>query len=204
MKIICIGRNYSDHARELENQVPSEPIIFLKPETALLDDDRPFRIPEWSDDIHHEIELVVRIHREGKNIPPHEAQRYYDDVTVGIDFTARDVQSKLKSKGHPWERAKAFDDSAVVGRFVKLEELEKAIGDLHFQLIKNGESVQDGDTSAMIFPVNELIAEASTFMTLKAGDLIFTGTPAGVGAVRSGDILEGRLEDRLLFRAAIQ
>ncbi len=204
MKIICIGRNYADHALELNNPAPSQPVIFLKPETALLEDDRPFPIPEWSDEIHYEIELVVRIHREGKDIPSHEAHLYYDEVSVGIDFTARDVQSKLKAQNHPWERAKAFDCSAAVGRFLKLEELDRPIGDLHFQLVKNGGIAQDGHTENMLFPVADIIAEISTFMTLKPGDLIFTGTPAGVGPVSSGDLLEGRLEDQLLFRVAIQ
>jgi len=204
MKIICIGRNYANHAKELENSIPSEPVIFLKPQTALLENDRPFHIPPWSSDLHHEIELVLRIHREAKNIASCDSQFYFDEVTVGIDFTARDVQSRLKAKGHPWERAKAFDDSAVVGRFVKLEELEKPIGDLRFQLTKNGEILQDGHSANMLFPVSDLIAEISTFMTLKPGDLVFTGTPAGVGPIKSGDRLEGRLEDRVLFRVAVQ
>lgn len=204
MKIICIGRNYADHARELDNPVPSQPVIFLKPETALLDADEPFQLPEWSHDIHHEIELVLRIDREGKNIAPDDAHLFFTEVTVGIDFTARDIQSRLKAKSHPWERAKAFDGSAVVGRFVKLDELAKQVSDLRFQLTKCGAVVQSGHTADMLFAVEKIITEVSTFMTLKAGDLIFTGTPAGVAAVKSGDELEGRLEDRLLFSVAVQ
>lgn len=176
----------------------------MKPETALLEGDEPFQLPEWSDDIHHEIELVLRINREGKNIAPDDARLFFNEVTVGIDFTARDVQSGLKAKSHPWERAKAFDGSAVVGQFVQREKLAKPISDLHFQLSKNGKVAQDGHTADMIFPVEEIIAEVSTFMTLKVGDLIFTGTPAGVAAVKAGDELEGRLEDRLLFSVAVQ
>jgi 2-keto-4-pentenoate hydratase/2-oxohepta-3-ene-1,7-dioic acid hydratase in catechol pathway len=204
MKIICIGRNYADHARELDNPIPGQPVVFLKPETALLDGDKPFKLPEWSDDIHHEIELVLRIDREGKNIAPDHARLFFTEVTVGIDFTARDVQSRLKAKSHPWERAKAFDGSAVVGRFVQLEELRKPMSDLRFQLTKNGQVAQYGHTADMLFPVKKIIAEVSTFMTLTAGDLIFTGTPAGVAAVKFGDELEGRLEDRLLFSVAVQ
>lgn len=204
MKIICIGRNYAEHARELDNPVPSRPVVFLKPETALLDGDQPFHLPEWSNDIHHEIELVLRICREGKDITPDEAHLYFEEVTVGIDFTARDVQMDLKAKSHPWERAKAFDGSAVVGRFVKLEELKKPISDLRFQLTKNGQVAQDGRTADMLFSAETIIIEVSSFMTLKAGDLIFTGTPAGVAAVEFSDKLEGRLEDQLLFSVVVQ
>jgi acylpyruvate hydrolase len=204
MKIICIGRNYADHARELNNPVPSRPVVFLKPETAILAGDRPFSIPPWTDDVHYEIELVVRICKQGKNLSVDDARQHYDEIGLGIDFTARDLQAELKAKGHPWERAKAFDDSAVVGRFVKLEALEKPVDDLHFQLLNHDDVVQDGHSADMLFPVGEMLAEISTFMTLCEGDLVFTGTPAGVAAVKPGDKLEGRLEGRTLFRVAIE
>lgn len=204
MKIICIGRNYVDHAREPGNPVPAPPVIFLKPETALLGGGKQFCTPKWSNDVHHEIELVLRINREGKDIAVDDAHLHFDEVSVGIDFTARDVQSELKAKGHPWERAKAFDGSAVVGRFVKLAELNTPIDDLRFQLSKNEEIVQHGHTADMIFPVGALISEISSVMTLKSGDLVFTGTPAGVSAVNSSDMLEGSLEDRLLFSVTVQ
>jgi 2-keto-4-pentenoate hydratase/2-oxohepta-3-ene-1,7-dioic acid hydratase in catechol pathway len=204
MKIICIGRNYREHAEELNNPIPSQPVIFLKPETAILERDRPFQIPNWTEEVHYEIELVVRIQRSGKEITPDDAVHYYQEVSLGIDFTARDLQSKLKAKGHPWERAKAFDDSAVVGEFVKIEQLKMPVDDLRFQLTNHGAVVQDGHTADMIFPIDELIAEVSAFMTIAAGDLIFTGTPAGVAPVKPGDRLEGRLEGRTLFRVEVE
>ena len=204
MKIICIGRNYADHARELGNQVPTEPVVFLKPQSAILSHKHPFYIPEWTKEVHHEIELVVKIDRLGKTISEAHASRYYSEVGLGIDFTARDVQSRLKERGHPWERAKAFDGSAVVGGFVSLEQLGKDIQSLQFSLTNHDEVVQEGNTSDMLFSVNRLISEVSKFMTLKVGDLLFTGTPSGVAAVKSGDRLVGQLEGHDLFAVNIK
>ena len=204
MKIICIGRNYADHARELGNQVPTEPVVFLKPQSAILSHKHPFYIPEWTEEVHHEIELVVKIDRLGKTISEAHASRYYSEVGLGIDFTARDVQSRLKERGHPWERAKAFDGSAVVGGFVSLEQLGKDIQSLQFSLTNHDEVVQEGNTSDMLCSVNRLISEVSKFMTLKVGDLLFTGTPSGVAAVKSGDRLVGQLEGHDLFAVNIK
>lgn len=204
MKIICIGRNYADHAKELGNRVPSEPVVFMKPQSAILSHKHPFYIPEWTQDVHHEVELVVKIDRLGKSISEAHAPRYYSEVSLGLDFTARDIQAKLKSKGHPWERAKAFDGSAVIGRFMSLEELGHSVQELEFTLTNHETVVQKGHTSDMLFSVNRLIAEVSQFMTLKVGDLIFTGTPAGVAAVKSGDRLVGNLEGHDLFAVNIK
>lgn len=200
MKIVCIGRNYADHATELGNAVPSEPLFFFKPESAILHKDHPFAIPEWTGDCHFEVEVVVRMDRAAKWISADHAARCYTTVGLGIDFTARDVQSTLKAAGKPWEKAKAFDGSAVVSReFVPLDDLGGNIQDVHFSLLRNGEEVQVGHTADMLFPVDELIAHVSKFSTFKTGDLLFTGTPAGVGPVQSGDHLEGRLGGRTLF-----
>ena len=204
MKIICIGRNYADHARELGNQVPAEPVVFLKPQSAILSHKHPFYIPDWTQDVHHEIELVVKINRLGKTISESHASRYYDEVGLGIDFTARDIQTQLKAKGHPWERAKAFDGSAVVGQFMKLTDLGKEVQDLQFQLTNRGQVVQEGHTKDMLFSVDRLISEVSKFMTLKVGDLLFTGTPAGVAAVRPQDRLVGTLERNDLLAVNIR
>jgi 2-keto-4-pentenoate hydratase/2-oxohepta-3-ene-1,7-dioic acid hydratase in catechol pathway len=204
MKIICIGRNYADHARELGNQVPAEPVVFLKPQSAILSHKHPFYIPEWTQDVHHEIELVVKINRLGKTISESHASRYYDEVGLGIDFTARDIQTQLKAKGHPWERAKAFDGSAVVGQFMKLTDLGKEVQDLQFQLTNRDQVVQEGQTKDMLFSVDRLISEVSKFMTLKVGDLLFTGTPAGVAAVRPQDRLVGTLEGNDLLAVNIR
>lgn len=204
MKIICIGRNYADHARELGNQVPAEPVVFLKPQSAILSHKHPFYIPEWTQDVHHELELVVKINRLGKTISESHASRYYDEVGLGIDFTARDIQTQLKAKGHPWERAKAFDGSAVVGQFMKLTDLGKEVQDLQFQLTNRGQVVQEGHTKDMLFSVDRLISEVSKFMTLKVGDLLFTGTPAGVAAVRPQDRLVGTLEGNDLLAVNIR
>ena len=204
MKIICIGRNYADHARELGNQVPAEPVVFLKPQSAILSHKHPFYIPEWTQDVQHEIELVVKINRLGKTISESHASRYYDEVGLGIDFTARDIQTQLKAKGHPWERAKAFDGSAVVGQFMKLTDLGKEVQDLQFQLTNRGQVVQEGHTKDMLFSVDRLISEVSKFMTLKVGDLLFTGTPAGVAAVRPQDRLVGTLEGNDLLAVNIR
>ncbi len=203
MKIICIGRNYVDHAKELKNEVPTEPVIFLKPETAVILKRHPFFIPEFSNDVHHELEVVVRINKLGKHIEERFAHKYYDELTVGIDFTARDLQSKLKAKGLPWERAKAFDGSAMVGRFVQKTEWPD-VNKLNFSLKKNGETIQSGNTADMLFSIDKLIAFASQYFTLKIGDLLFTGTPAGVGPVAENDYLEGFIEDQRLFNLNVK
>ena len=204
MKIICIGRNYANHAAELGNQVPERPVVFLKPQSAILSLKHPFYIPSWTQDVHHEVELVVKINRLGKTISEAHAPRYYSEVGLGLDFTARDIQSELKAQGHPWERAKAFDGSAVVGDFVSLEALGKPIEDLQFSLHNHEQEVQQGHSGDMLFSVNRLIAEVSQFMTLKMGDLLFTGTPAGVGSVHAGDRLSGTLEGREMFAVNIR
>lgn len=204
MKIACIGRNYADHATELGNAVPTEPLFFFKPESAILHKDHPFAIPEWTEDCHFEVELVVRMDRAAKWISADHAGRCYTTVGLGIDFTARDVQSMLKAAGKPWEKAKAFDGSAVVSReFVPLDDLGGNIQDLRFSLLRNGEEVQSGHTAYMLFPVDALIAHVSRYSTWKTGDLLFTGTPAGVGPAQSGDRLEGRLEGRSMFEVEV-
>lgn len=199
MKIICIGRNYVAHAKELNNEVPDEPVFFMKPDSALLRNNDPFYLPGWTNDVHHEIELVVKINRLGKNIEKRFAHRYYDEIGLGIDFTARDIQQKLKEKGLPWEKAKAFDQSAVLGStFIDKKEFPD-LKNISFRLLKNGNIVQEGNSSLMIFDFDEIISQISRYITLKIGDLIYTGTPAGVGAVGIGDRLEGFLEERKLF-----
>lgn len=204
MKIICVGRNYAAHARELNNAVESDPVIFLKPETALLSGRQPFFLPDFSHEIHYETELVVRICRVGKNIEERFAHRYYEEVTLGIDFTARDVQQRLKEKGLPWELAKGFDGSAPVGTFIKLSELGKNVQDISFTMELNGRLCQKGQTADMIFPVNRIIAFVSSYFTLKIGDLIFTGTPEGVGTVKQGDEITAALEGRKLLTVKVR
>lgn len=205
MKIICIGRNYADHASELGNNIPEKPLFFLKPDSAILTKKHAFYIPDWSDNVQYEIELIVKIKRLGKAIDKKFAPRYYAKVGVGIDFTARDVQSELKEKGHPWEMAKAFDGSAVVCEpFVLLDDLGGDVQNLNFELRKNGEVVQSGNSGDMIFSVDDIITYVSKYMTLKMGDLIFTGTPAGVGKVEAGDLLEGFLEGKQMFSVRIR
>ena len=199
MKIICIGRNYVAHARELNNEVPAEPVFFMKPDSSLLRNNDPFYIPEWTNEVHHEIELVIRINRLGKNIQEQFAHRYYDEIGLGIDFTARDVQDELKKKGLPWEKAKAFDNAAVIGsKFIKLTNLPD-LNTIRFNLMINGNSVQSGNSNLMIFNFNQIISHISKYVTLKIGDLIYTGTPAGVGPVKIGDHLEGFLEQEKLL-----
>ena len=188
MKILCIGRNYADHIAELNNERPAEPVIFLKPDTAILKDNEPFYHPDFSNDIHYEVEIVLKINKVGKNIDAKFAHKYYDEIGIGIDFTARDLQSKLKEKGLPWEKAKAFNGSAPISGFVKKENLGD-LKNLKFSLKINGESRQMGDTAMMLWNFDEIIAEMSRYFTLKTGDLIFTGTPAGVGKVNIGDKL---------------
>jgi 2-keto-4-pentenoate hydratase/2-oxohepta-3-ene-1,7-dioic acid hydratase in catechol pathway len=199
MKIICIGRNYSDHVRELNNEIPDEPVIFMKPDSALLRNNDPFYIPDFSQNVHYECELIVRISRLGKNIEPRFANRYYDEIGLGVDFTARDLQNKLRDKGLPWEKAKGFDRSAVISsRFVKKGKLPD-FDSIKFELKKNGEMVQQGNSAYMLFPIDEIISQVSKYFTLKIGDLIYTGTPAGVGPVAIGDRLEGFLEGEKMF-----
>jgi len=203
MKIICIGRNYVNHIEELQNERPTEPVIFMKPDTAMLQKQFPFVIPEFTNDVHHEIELVVKINKVGKYISTKYASRYYDEITVGLDFTARDVQDALKSKGLPWEKAKGFDGSAVLGELVSKADYEGQDA-INFELTNNGNVVQSGSTKQMLWQIDELIAEVSKYFTLKTGDLIYTGTPAGVAKVNPGDVLEGFLEGKKLFKVQIK
>lgn len=202
MKIICIGRNYLDHAKELNNPVPKEPLIFMKPSTALLIKNRPLYYPTFTNDLHYEVELIVKISKNGRNVSKEFAHKYYDEIGLGIDFTARDIQSKCKEKGHPWEKAKAFDHSALISEFIPLGD--KKIQDIHFHLNKNGNIVQTGYTGDMIFKVDELIANISKYFKLQFGDLIFTGTPAGVGPVKIRDKLEGFLQNESMFSCEIK
>ncbi len=198
MKIICIGRNYTDHAKEMNSPVPENPVFFLKPDTTLLRNNQPFFYPDFSKEIHYELELVLKICRLGRNIQKKFAHRYYKEIGLGVDFTARDLQRNCKEKGLPWEIAKAFDGSAPISKFIKKEELGD-INNLDFHLENNGDTVQKGNSSQMIFDYDELICYVSQFITLKIGDLIFTGTPAGVGSVAIGDRLKGYLGDELLL-----
>lgn len=203
MKIICIGRNYVDHAKELGNKVPEEPMFFLKPDSAVLPARNPFYVPEWTNDVHYEVELIIKISRLGKYIQKKHAHTYFEKVGLGIDFTARDVQKALKDKGHPWEKAKGFDGSAVVSRkFVSKDELD--LENLNFSLEKNGEEVQKGSPNQMMFGFDDIISHLSQFMTLKIGDLIFTGTPAGVGPVKDGDQLVGYLNGQRMLKVDIK
>jgi 2-keto-4-pentenoate hydratase/2-oxohepta-3-ene-1,7-dioic acid hydratase in catechol pathway len=203
MKIICIGRNYVKHIEELQNERPQEPVVFMKPDSAVLLKQHPFVIPAFSDDIHHEVELLVKIAKVGKYIEPKFAHQYYDEIGLGIDFTARDMQQQLKDKGLPWEKAKAFDGSAVIGEF-RSKKLFSSLENINFELKKNGETVQKGNSSLMLWPIDELIAHVSQFFTLKIGDIIFTGTPEGVAKVSPNDVLEGFLEDQKVFRINIK
>lgn len=195
MKILCIGRNYAEHIAELNNERPSEPVVFMKPDTALLRENEAFYHPDFSNDIHHEVEIVLKINKMGKNIEAKFAHKYYEEIGIGIDFTARDVQSKLKEKGLPWEKAKAFNDSAPISGFVSKSEFAD-LKNLNFHLDINGETRQKGNTSMMLWDFNEIIAEISKYFTLKTGDLIFTGTPAGVGKVNIGDKLTAFIEGK--------
>lgn len=198
MKIICIGRNYVEHIQELMNEKPEEPVIFLKPDSSLLRKNRPFFIPSFSNDLHHEVELVLKIDRLGKNISKKFASRYYNSVGLGIDFTARDLQTKLKAKGLPWEKAKAFDSSAVISDlFIPLSELDPVNIDFHLNI--NESTRQKGNSNQMLFAFDELIEHVSKYFTLKTGDLIYTGTPAGVSAVQINDRLEGYIGDQKMF-----
>jgi 2-keto-4-pentenoate hydratase/2-oxohepta-3-ene-1,7-dioic acid hydratase in catechol pathway len=203
MKLICIGRNYTAHIEELENERPKDPVIFMKPDSAILPKEQDFYIPEFTQSLHYEVEVLVKIHKVGKHIAPAFAHKYYDEISLGIDFTARDVQDELKKKGLPWEKAKAFDGSAVIGKWVSKSNYG-SIDHLTFSLQKNQEVVQQASTGLMLWKVDEIIAYVSSFFTLKKGDIIFTGTPAGVGTVASGDYLEGFIECEPFFDIKIK
>jgi len=203
MKIICIGRNYAKHIEELANEKPENPVVFLKPDSAILAKNQPFFIPPFSNEIHYEVEILVKINKVGKYIDEKFAHKYYDEIGLGIDFTARDVQDKCKEKGLPWEKAKAFDGSAVIGEFLPKESLGD-LDNLAFTLHKNEQLVQDGNTNAMLWKIDELIAYVSQFFTLKKGDVIFTGTPAGVGKVVENVILEGYVDHREMFSIKVK
>ncbi|WP_109096975.1 fumarylacetoacetate hydrolase family protein [Aquimarina sp. AU58] len=203
MKLICIGRNYTDHIEELENERPEDPVVFIKPDTSILLKKQPFFIPDFSDDIHHEVEVLIKINKVGKYIDKKFAHKYYNEVSLGIDFTARDLQAKLKAKGLPWEKAKAFDGAAVIGKWVSKEEYED-IDAIDFRLEKNGETAQQGNTRLMLWKINELIEYVSKYFTLKIGDIIFTGTPAGVGVVKPNDILTGYINNQQFFSIKVK
>lgn len=202
MKIICIGRNFTDHIEELDNQKPKNPVIFMKPDTSLIQKNQPFFTPAFSDDIHHEIELVIKINRIGKYIDQKFAHKYYEDITVGLDFTARDLQNDLKVKGLPWEKSKSFDGSALTGKWLNKNDFN--LNNLNFHLNINNTLIQQGNTSLMLWKIDEIISYVSQFFTLKIGDLIFTGTPAGVSRVNKEDILEGFVEEIKCFQIKIK
>ena len=203
MKIICIGRNYVKHIEELQNERPDEPVVFMKPDSAVVLKQHPFVIPEFSNDIHHEVEILVKINKVGKYIETKFAHNYYQEIGLGIDFTARDLQSKLKEKGLPWEKSKAFDGSAVIGDFLP-KKVFSSLESINFELVNNGKIVQKGNTSHMLWKIDELIAHVSQYFTLKIGDIIFTGTPEGVAAVKPNDVLEGYIENKLLFKIQVK
>jgi 2-keto-4-pentenoate hydratase/2-oxohepta-3-ene-1,7-dioic acid hydratase in catechol pathway len=202
MKIICIARNYADHAKELNNEIPKKPVFFMKPDSAILLKNRDFYLPEFSKDVHYETEIILKISKPGKYIQPEFAHKYYEEISLGIDFTARDLQSELKANGHPWELAKAFDGSAVIGEFHPKSEFD--LNEIKFELIKNGEKVQMGNSQDMIHPFDQIIAEVSKYFTLKTGDILMTGTPAGVGRVQENDELTGIIEGRKVFEIKVK
>ncbi len=203
MKIICIGRNYSDHIEELKNEVPDEPVIFMKPKSALLQVHTPFYYPEFTNELHYEVELVLRVCKNGKYIQERHAANYYNGITVGLDFTARDIQDICKEKGLPWEKAKAFDNSAAVGKFLDVTPALKK-NNINFKLLKNNEAVQQGNSGKMLFSFDSIISHISNYFSLNIGDLIFTGTPAGVGECVVGDELEAFLEDQSLLKVDVK
>ena len=203
MKLICIGRNYTEHIKELENEKPSNPVVFLKPDTAILLKKQPFFIPDFSEDVHHEVEVLVKINRVGKHIDKKFAHKYYKEIGLGIDFTARDLQANLKAKRLPWEKAKAFDGAAVIGNWLPIAEI-KNVDNINFSLQKNDVVVQQGNTSHMLWKINELIEYVSKYFTLKIGDIIFTGTPAGVGKVIANDKLKGFIENKEMFSITVK
>ncbi len=203
MKIFCVGRNYSEHAKELGNSIPDEPVIFMKPKNALLQSHTPFYYPEFCNELHYEVELVLRICKNGKYVSEKQASKYYNGLSVGIDFTARDIQTELKAKGLPWEKAKAWDNSAVVG--IWKEITPKLLGNpIHFSLLKNGEIVQTGISTDMIFQFDEIVSHISNYFSLNIGDLIYTGTPSGVGECVVGDVLTGFLENEKIFEVEVK
>jgi len=197
MKIVCVGRNYADHITELGNERPTEPVIFMKPDTAIIKNNEPFYHPHFSNDIHHEVEILVKIKKEAKSVAKEFAHNYYDEIGLGIDFTARDIQTKVKEKGLPWERAKAFNGSAPISEFISKKDFD--LNNLNFSLQRNGQPVQEGNTNLMLWKIDELIANISSFILLKTGDIIFTGTPKGVGPIAIGDSLTGFIENRKMF-----
>ena len=203
MKIFCIGRNYADHAKELGNAIPEDPVIFMKPKSALLQSNTPFYYPEFSNELHYEVELVLHITKNGRYIPEKVACKYYDKISLGIDFTARDIQAELKKKGLPWEKAKAWDNSALIGKWIPLtpDLLKKPI---NFSLLKNKEAVQQGNSKDMIFSFDHIVSHISNYFSLNIGDLVYTGTPAGVGECVVGDILEGYFEKEKMFEVEIK
>jgi 2-keto-4-pentenoate hydratase/2-oxohepta-3-ene-1,7-dioic acid hydratase in catechol pathway len=203
MKIICIGRNYVEHARELNNPLPQEPVFFMKPDTSLIIRNRPFFYPDFTSDLHYEGELVLKISKNGRHIAEKFAHTYYDKIGFGIDFTARDLQQQQKQKGLPWEIAKAFDGAAPIGTFLPADSFED-VSNIPFRLMLNGETVQDGNSALMIFSFDRIISYISRFVSLKMGDLIYTGTPAGVGPVKIGDTLEGYIGEQRLLRCAVK
>ncbi len=203
MKLVCIGRNYAKHIEELQNERPEEPVVFLKPDSSILIKKQPFFIPDFSNNIHYEVELLVKINRLGKHIQRKFANKYYDEIGLGIDFTARDLQQDLKSKGLPWEKAKAFDGAALIGDWMSKNHFLD-LNNINFRLEKNGEVVQSGNTGRMLWKIDELIEHVSQYFTLKIGDIIFTGTPSGVGRVYESDRLNGFIEDKLLFSLLIK
>ena len=203
MKLICIGRNYAQHISELKNEKPTEPVLFLKPDTAILLKKQPFFIPDFSDEVHHEVEVLVKINRVGKHIDVKFAHKYYDEIGLGIDFTARDLQQKLKEKGLPWEKAKAFDGSAVVGKWVSKSKFEN-LDNLPFSLLKNNKTVQSSTTQDMLWSIDEIIAYVSQFFTLKIGDIIFTATPSGVSPVQPNDSLKGFIGEEQFFSIKVK
>jgi len=203
MKIICVGRNYTDHIEELDNERPVDPVLFMKPDTSVLLKKQPFFIPEFSNDVHHEVEVLVRINRIGKHIDKQFAYKYYEEIGLGIDFTARDLQSQLKEKGLPWEKAKGFDGAAVIGKFLPKNDFED-VNDINFRLEKNNEIAQQSNTAFMLWKIDELIEYISKYFTLKIGDIIFTGTPAGVSSVKMNDKLTGYIENKELFSIKIK
>ena len=203
MKLICIGRNYSNHIAELQNEKPTEPVVFLKPDTAILLKKQPFFIPDFSKNVQHEVEVLVKINRVGKYIAPEFAHKYYDQIGLGIDFTARDLQQTLKQKGLPWEKAKAFDGSAVIGKWVSKRQFEN-LNNMSFSLKKNDAIVQSGNTKDMLWNIDGIISYVSQFFTLKIGDIIFTGTPYGVGPVQVNDSLSGYIENEEFFNIKVK
>lgn len=203
MKIICIGKNYAEHVKEMKSAIPTEPVFFMKPDTAVIKDGQPFYYPDFSKEIHHEVELILKINKPGKNIAAEFANKYYDEIGIGIDFTARDLQMQCKEKGLPWEKSKSFDGSAALGEFIDKKKFA-AMNNINFHLTINGNTVQKGNTKDLLFSFDAVIAYVSKFITLKTGDLLYTGTPEGVGNVKVGDRLEAYIENQKLLNFEIK